>query len=74
MHTYAIAFEPFRVYRRFVVKKDGKLVDGEGTLAGASVAITDPKSQSRALSLVGSVDWIQARSGALPFFSRFAQI
>lgn len=67
-------FEPLRVFRQFVVKKDGKLVDGEGTLAGASVVITDPKSQSRALSLVGSVDWIQARSGATPFVSSLAQI
>ena len=62
------------VLRRFVVKKDGKLVDGEGTLAGASVAVTDPKSQSRALSLVGSVDWIQARSGATPIVSCLAQV
>lgn len=62
-------FESPRMCRRFVVKEDGKLMDGDGTLAGASVAITDPKSQSRALSLVGSVDWIQARSGATPIVS-----
>ncbi|CAM9599909.1 unnamed protein product [Ectocarpus sp. 4 AP-2014] len=43
-----------------VVKDDGKLVDEEGTVVGASLEVTDPKSQSTALSLVGSsVDWIQ---------------
>lgn len=62
-----LAFESRGVFRRFLVREDGKLMDGDGTLAGASVAITDPKSQSRALSLVGSVDWIQA-SGATPLF------
>lgn len=43
------------------MKDDGKLVDGNGGVVGASLAVTDPKSQSRALSLVGSVDWIQVR-------------
>lgn len=43
------------------MKGDGKLVDGQGAVLGASMAVTDPKSQSRALSLVGSVDWIQVR-------------
>ncbi|CAN0089458.1 unnamed protein product [Pylaiella littoralis] len=45
--------------RRLVVKDDGKLLDGSGNVIGASLPVTDPKSQSRALSLVGSVDWIQ---------------
>eukprot|EP00903_Cladosiphon_okamuranus_P018913 g17395.t1 len=45
--------------RRLIVKGDGKLVDGQGAVLGASLAVTDPKSQSIALSLVGSVDWIQ---------------
>ncbi|CAN0437100.1 unnamed protein product, partial [Ectocarpus sp. 12 AP-2014] len=45
--------------RSLVVKDDGKLVDEKGTVVGASLEVTDPKSQSRALSLVGSVDWIQ---------------
>ncbi|CAM9801897.1 unnamed protein product [Ectocarpus sp. 6 AP-2014] len=45
-----------------VVKDDGKLMDEKGTVVGASLEVTDPKSQSRALSLVGSVDWIQARA------------
>ena len=49
--------------RRLVVKGDGKLVDGQGAVLGASMAVTDPKSQSRALSLVGSVDWIQVQAG-----------
>lgn len=46
--------------RRLVVTEGGKLLDEGGNLAGASVAIESPKSQSVALSLVGSVDWIQA--------------
>lgn len=41
------------------MKDDGKLLDGSGNVIGASLPVTDPKSQSRALSLVGSVDWIQ---------------
>ncbi|CBJ32971.1 Similar to 3-Dehydroquinate Synthase [Ectocarpus siliculosus] len=45
--------------RSLVVKDDGKLMDEKGTVVGASLEVTDPKSQSRALSLVGSVDWIQ---------------
>lgn len=44
------------------MKKDGKLVDIHGYLVGASVEIVNPKSQGKALSLVGSVDWIQART------------
>ncbi|CAN0294344.1 unnamed protein product, partial [Ectocarpus sp. 13 AM-2016] len=44
--------------RSLVVKDDGKLVGEKGTVVGASLEVTDPKSQSRALSLVGSVDWI----------------
>lgn len=50
------------------MKEDGKLVDGDGKLMGASVAITNPKSQGRALSLIGSVDWIQASSGTVKLF------
>lgn len=49
-------------HRSLVVKDDGKLMDEKGTVVGASLEVTDPKSQSRALSLVGSVDWIQARA------------
>ncbi|CAN0196099.1 unnamed protein product, partial [Ectocarpus sp. 8 AP-2014] len=45
--------------RSLVMKDDGKLMDEKGTVVGASLEVTDPKSQSRALSLVGSVDWIQ---------------
>lgn len=54
--------------RHLIVKGDGKLVDGQGTVLGASLAVTDPKSQSRALSLVGSVDWIQVQAGGTLFF------
>lgn len=55
---------------RLIVKGDGKLVDGRGGaggggVLGASLTITDPKTQSRALSLVGSVDWIQVNVGAI---------
>lgn len=45
------------------MKGDGKIVDGQGGVVGASLEVTDPKSQSRALSLVGSVDWIQVQDG-----------
>lgn len=48
---------------------DEKLVDGQGAVLGASLAVTDPKSQSRALSLVGSVDWIQVREEPFSCFT-----
>lgn len=60
-HDHQVPLQLPPALRRLVVKEGGKLVDGEGTLVGASISITDPKSQSRALSLVGSVDWIQVR-------------
>lgn len=55
----------FACSRRLAVQTDGKLLDGDGKLVGASVAVVNPKGQSRALSLVGSVDWIQARNEKL---------
>ncbi|CAB1104472.1 unnamed protein product [Ectocarpus sp. CCAP 1310/34] len=58
----ALTLSYMLVGRSLVVKDDGKLVDEKGTVVGASLEVTDPKSQSRALSLVGSVDWIQARA------------
>lgn len=53
--------------RQLFVTDQEKLIDGAGKLLGASLSIDDPKSQSRALSLVGSVDWIQARPVYLLF-------
>lgn len=51
------------------MKGDGKIVDGQGgAVLGASLAVTDPKSQNRALSLVGSVDWIQVQEPPPPPF------
>lgn len=52
--------------RQLFVTDQEKLIDGSGKLLGASLAIDNPKSQSRALSLVGSVDWIQARPVYIP--------
>ncbi|CAM9608410.1 unnamed protein product [Choristocarpus tenellus] len=45
--------------RWVVVQEDGRMLDESGDVVGASMVISDPKGQGRALSLVGSVDWIQ---------------
>lgn len=65
--------------RQVAVTEEGKLIDGAGRLLGASLAVDNPKSQNRALSLVGSVDWIQVPKHsicefAVPFVSFLALI
>lgn len=48
------------VPRHALFTHDGKLLGCGNKLVGASISIGDPKGQDRALSLVGSVEWIQA--------------
>lgn len=45
--------------RQLLVKDDGKLMDQSEQVVGLSMTVGSPRDQSRALALIGSVEWIQ---------------